>query len=77
MIFEAKPDQIEQLDSLGLVQLMRRLILAECRLVNIPLRSAIVPLQITVSDGGEDGRVEWTGGVDETEYFPARFSAFQ
>jgi hypothetical protein len=46
MIFEAEPDQIAQLDGLQLVQLMRRLILAECRLVNIPLRAAIVPLQI-------------------------------
>jgi hypothetical protein len=77
MIFEADPDQIKQLDSLALVRLMRRLMLAECSLVDIPLRAATVPLQITVSDGGEDGRVEWTGGVDDTNYFPARFSAFQ
>lgn len=56
---------------------MKRLLLAECRLVNIPLRAATVPLQITVADGGEDGRVEWSGGIDETDYFPARFCVFQ
>ncbi|MEO7831331.1 MAG: hypothetical protein ABIS05_16165 [Roseateles sp.] len=56
---------------------MKRLLLAECRLVGIPLRATSVPLQITISDGGEDGRVEWTGGVKSTSYLPSRFSAFQ
>lgn len=77
MIFEADTDQIKKLDSLTLVQLMKRLMLTECRLVEIPLRAVTVPLQITVADGGEDGRVEWTGGVDETDYFPTRFCVFQ
>jgi hypothetical protein len=77
MFFEADVTQIAQLDSLQLVQLMKRLILAECRLVNIPLRAARAPLQITVADGGEDGRVEWTGGVDATDFFPSRFCVFQ
>lgn len=77
MIFESDPSQISRLDSLQLVQLMKRLLFAECRLVDIPLRAATVPLQITVADGGEDGRVEWTGGVDETDYFPTHFCVFQ
>lgn len=77
MIFESDPDQIKQLDSLTLVKLMKRLMLSECRLVAIPLRGANVPLQITVADGGEDGRVEWTGGIDVTNYFPSRFCIFQ
>jgi hypothetical protein len=77
MIFESEPDQIKQLDSLTLVKLMKRLLLSECRLVAIPLRGAHVPLQITVADGGEDGRVEWTGGIDVTNYFPSRFCIFQ
>jgi hypothetical protein len=61
MIFEVSPDQISRLDGIALVQLMKRLLLAECRLAEIPLRAASVPLQITIADGGEDGRVEWTG----------------
>ena len=77
MFFEADANQIEQLDSLQLVQLMKRLLLAECRLVDIPLRAATIPLQITVADGGEDGRVDWSGGVDSTGFFPARFCIFQ
>ena len=77
MIFEVDPDQISLLDSVKLVQLMRRLMRAECQIVDIPLRTVTVPQQITVADGGEDGRVEWTGGSDDTDYFPARFCVFQ
>jgi len=77
MIFEADAEQIARLTSLQLVELMKRLLHAECRLADIPLRAATVPLQITVSDEGEDGRVEWSGGVDNTEYLPARFCVFQ
>ena len=77
MIFEADAEQIARLSSQKLVELMKRLLLAECQLVNIPLRAASVPLQITVADGGEDGRVEWIDGVDATDYFPARYCVFQ
>ena len=77
MIFEADPKQLEELDSKELVQLMHLLLLAECRHAQIPIRAAHVPLQITVSDGGEDGRVEWTDGAESTPYFPSRFCIFQ
>ena len=77
MILDGDAAQVKQLDSVKLVRLMKLLMLAECRLVNIPLRAATVPLQITVPDGGEDGRVEWSGGVDATDFFPDRFSIFQ
>jgi hypothetical protein len=77
MIFEVDAEQISRLNSVALVKLMKRLLLAECQLVDIPLRAAAVPLQITVPDGGEDGRVEWTGGTDSTNYLPSRFSIFQ
>ena len=75
MIFEADPKQIEELDSKELVRLMHLLLLAECRLAHIYLRAAHVPLQITVSDGGEDGRVEWTDGASPLRIFQA-VSAF-
>lgn len=77
MIFEVDAEQISQLDSVALVQLMKRLLLAECQLVDIPLRAVAVSLQITVPDGGEDGRVEWTEGTDSTNYLPSRFNIFQ
>ena len=77
MIFEADPGQIEALDSQELVQLMRLLLLAESRLAEIPLRASHVPFQITVADGGEDGRVEWSNGAELTPFFPRRFCIFQ
>lgn len=77
MIFDADPDQIAALDSTSLVKLLRRLVLSESRQLGIPLRGASVPLQITIADNGEDGRVEWDGGVPSTAYFPARYTAFQ
>lgn len=77
MFFEAEEEQIARLGTLQLVQLMKRLLLAECRMVDIPLRASTVPLQITVADGGEDGRVEWSGGADSTDFFPGRFCIFQ
>jgi hypothetical protein len=77
MIFEVDAQQISQLNSVALVQLMKRLLLAECQLVDIPLRAAPVSLQITVPNGGEDGRVEWSGGIDTTNYLPSRFNIFQ
>lgn len=77
MIFEANVEHIRILDSLQLVQLMKRLMLAECRLTNTPLRSTNVPLQITIPDGGEDGKVEWSDGSPTTDFFPSRHSIFQ
>ncbi|HEV2513148.1 hypothetical protein [Bosea sp. (in: a-proteobacteria)] len=77
MLFDADPDYIATLDSVTLVKLMKRLMLSESRLAGAPLRGAHAPLQITVADGGEDGRVEWTDGQPSTDYFPARFTIFQ
>jgi len=77
VIFEADPAQIEALDSQELVQLMKMLLLAESRLAEIPLRASHVPFQITVADGGEDGRVEWSDGAESTPFFPRRFCIFQ
>ena len=54
MLFEADPDYIASLDSVTLVRLMKRLMLAESRQAGIPLRDTAVPLQITVADGGEE-----------------------
>ncbi len=77
MLFEVQPSLVAALTSEQLVVLMKRLLLAECRKVGLPLRAAEVPLQITIADGGEDGRVDWEGGPDATDYFPSRLSIFQ
>ena len=56
---------------------MKLLLLAESQTNDIALRATTVALQITHADGGEDGRVEWSGGVTSTDYFPSTFCIFQ
>lgn len=50
---------IERLDSLQMVKLLKLLIKLEALKCGIPLRSATVPLNINTSDDGEDARIEW------------------
>ncbi|MCZ4368123.1 hypothetical protein [Sulfitobacter dubius] len=77
MIFEVDANQIERLDANQIVELLRRLVNAELLKHSIPLRSGSVPAQITIADGGEDGRVEWSGGPNQTDWLPSRYSVFQ
>jgi hypothetical protein len=77
MIFDISPSQVERLDSTQLVELLRKLLHAEAQSAGIRLRSVSTPLQITVADGGEDARVHWSGGNDDTDYFPCRLNVFQ
>lgn len=77
MIFEANAQQIERLDQSQLVDLLRRLIQSELNKNSIPLRSGTAPAQITVADGGDDARVSWLGGPNETDWLPSRFTIFQ
>lgn len=60
-----------------LVELLRKLLYAEAQASGISLRSVSVPLQITIADGGEDARVQWNGGNNDTDYFPCRLNVFQ
>lgn len=75
--FEVTPAQIQGLDQKQLVDLLRRLVAAELLANAVPLRAARVAAQINIPDGGEDGRVDWQGGPNETEYLPSRFCIFQ
>jgi len=77
MIFETTASQIERLDQAQLVELLRRLIQAELNKNSIPLRSGTAPAQITIADGGDDARVSWSGGPNETDWLPSRFTIFQ
>lgn len=77
MIFETNASQIERLDQSQLVGLLRRLIQAELNKNSIPLRSGTAPAQITIADGGDDARVSWSGGPNETDWLPSRFTIFQ
>ncbi|MGE6170870.1 hypothetical protein ACLHZW_16645 [Aeromonas media] len=77
MIFETHANQIERLDQYQLVDLLRRLIQAELTKNSIPLRSGTAPAQITITDGGDDARASWSGGPNETDWLPSRFTIFQ
>jgi len=77
MIFDVSPSQIKCLDSKQLVELLKKLLHAEAQRSGINLRGISAPLQITVPDGGEDARVSWSGGLEQTDYLPSRFCIFQ
>jgi hypothetical protein len=74
MILEVNASQIERLEQGQLVDLLRRLIQAELNKNSIPLRSGTAPAQITIGDGGDDARVSWAGGPNETDWLPSRFT---
>lgn len=77
MIFDVDSSQIEKLDSKQLVELLKKLLHAEAQHSGISLRGVSVPLQITVADGGEDARIIWEDGLEQTNYLPSRFCIFQ
>lgn len=77
MIFSISSSQIEKLDSKELVELLKKLLHAEAQRSGISLRGVSVPLQITVPDGGEDARISWAEGFEQTDYLPSRFCIFQ
>ena len=74
---EISPEQVQRLDEHLLVELLRRLVKAEILKNGIPLRDVNVPTQIHIPDGGEDGRVSWSGGLNETDFLPSRHTIFQ
>lgn len=76
-IFEATADQITRLKDLRLVELLRRLLTAELTKNGIPLGAGTAPAQITIADGGEDGRVAWHDGPAKTDFLPDRYTIFQ
>lgn len=76
-MFEVSPDDIDPFGGGEVVELLRRLIYAEAQMSGVPLFNVAVPLQITLADGGEDARVQWSGGETSTLYFPHRHVIFQ
>lgn len=76
-LFRVTAGQIARLKDHGLIDLLRSLLHAEARSAGLPLAGVDVPAQITIPDGGEDGRMSWIGGANRTDYLPRRFNAFQ
>ncbi|WP_375451411.1 hypothetical protein [uncultured Devosia sp.] len=76
-MFDVDPARIEDLDAKTLVILLRKLLHAEALTAGLSLAAVSVPLQITVPDNGEDGRIDWEGGIATTEFLPGRINRFQ
>lgn len=68
---------IEKLSDRQLTELLSMLLYFEAEKWGISANSVGVALNITVPDGGEDGRIKWEGGIDRTNWLPSRFTLFQ
>lgn len=74
---EIEPKHIGSLNPEQLTRLLKKLLHLEAEANNI-LKSAVdVSLKINMPDGGEDGRIQWKSGPEETAYIPNRFTLFQ
>ena len=75
--FNIEPTHITLLNEYQLTQLLKLLLHAEADKHGIAQRSVDVALNIKVGDGGEDGRIEWQGEPESTDYLPYRLTQFQ
>ena len=75
--FEVDGEQIAALNAFQLAKLLRRLLLAEALTHGLPVDGIQVAGNIYTPDGGEDGRIEWTGEPERTLVLPCRLCQFQ
>ena len=75
--FEVIGEHINVLKERMFPHLLRRLLSAEALANDLPADGIHVAGNVTASDGGEDGRIEWTGGPDRTAFLPSRLVQFQ
>jgi hypothetical protein len=68
-------EQIGHLKPQELARLLRILLHSEAVKRNVLKHGIHVPLEIFVSDGGEDGR--WKGDIEPFEYIPNSFTVYQ
>jgi hypothetical protein len=76
-LFEVSHEDILPLKDVQLTDLLRRLLHLEAVCFHLPASGVDVALNITVADGGEDGRSEWSGDPIHTDYVPNRLTIFQ
>ena len=75
--FEVTGEHINVLNERMFPHLLRRLLSAEALANDLPADGIHVAGNIAASDGGEDGRIEWTGGPARTAFLPSRLVQFQ
>ena len=75
--FEVTGEHIAALDEQTFPPLLRRLLNAEAHAYGLPAGGIHVASNVSAPDGGEDGRITWTGGPERTRFLPSRFCQFQ
>ncbi|MCU8011361.1 hypothetical protein [Shewanella sp. SM74] len=75
--FKVESEDVNRLTDIQLTQLLNELLQAEAYKFEIKQRAVEVALNIRVGDGGEDGRISWIEGPDQTDYIPNRLTLFQ
>lgn len=77
--FEIDKNHIEALDDYDLTELLQRLLFLEAQKLGLPQATVAVSLNIDAPDGGEDGKIEWSGGPDPatSDWIPTRCTLFQ
>lgn len=75
--FNVEADHITQLNDVQLTQLLNVILNAEAIKSGLAQSAVDVALNIRVGDGGEDGRIKWSGGIERTSFIPNRFTLFQ
>lgn len=75
--FEVTGEHVAVLADRMLPLLLRRLLNAEAQAHGLSVDGIHVAESINTADGGEDGRITWTGGPDRTPFLPGRLCQFQ
>lgn len=75
--FDVTGEHIAALDEQTFPPLLRRLLNAEAHFYSVPAGGIHVASNVSAPDGGEDGRITWTGGPEHTPFLPSRFCQFQ
>ena len=76
-LFEVTGKDISELSVEMLPKLLRRLLSVEAEFNDLPREGIQVASNIYVPDGGEDGRIVWSGGPPRTRFLPSRYCQFQ
>jgi len=75
--FEVSAAHISALGPRKFVALISRSLNAEALTADLPRSGLHIGSNITMPDGGEDGRFEWSGALQRTEFLPRQKCVFQ
>ena len=75
--FDLTCDHIMALKEREMPILLRKILSAEAQVNDLPAPRIHVASNIYTPDGGEDGRISWIGGPEQTLFLPSRLNQFQ